>query len=78
VLPALVLIDPRARFLDLPCFVSTGGTPVWWSPSSQRVRLISNGVFLAAPAFIILQPLFFPELIHETVTVELHKKVSIH
>ncbi len=48
------------------------------NPSSQRVRLISNAVFFTALALIVLQPLFFPDLIHETVTIELPKKVSIH
>jgi hypothetical protein len=48
------------------------------SPSSQRVRLISNAVFFTALVLIILQPLLFPGLIHGTVTIELPKKVSIH
>jgi len=48
------------------------------NPSSQRVRLISNAVFFTALALIVLQPLFFPDLIHETVTIELPKKVNIH
>jgi len=47
------------------------------NPSSPRVRLISNAVFFAALALIILQPLLFPGLIHETFTIELPKKVSI-
>jgi hypothetical protein len=48
------------------------------NPLSQRVRLISNAVFFGALALLILQPLLFPGLINETVTVELPKKVSIH
>jgi hypothetical protein len=48
------------------------------NPSSQRVRLVSNGVFFTALALIILQPIFFPGLISETVTLELPKKVNIH
>jgi hypothetical protein len=48
------------------------------SPSSRRVRLISNAVFFTALALIILQPLLFPGLIDETVTIELPNKVTIH
>jgi hypothetical protein len=48
------------------------------NPSSQRVRLVSNAVFFTALALIILQPLLFPGLIHETVTIELPRKVSTH
>jgi len=48
------------------------------NPLSPRVRLVSNAVFFTALALIVLQPLFFPGLINETVTIELPKKVTIH
>jgi hypothetical protein len=48
------------------------------SEHSKPVRLISNAVFFTALALIILQPLLFPGLIHESVTIELPQKVSIH
>jgi hypothetical protein len=48
------------------------------NPSSQHVRLISNALFFTGLVLIILQPLFFPGLIDDTVTIELPKKVSIH
>jgi len=47
------------------------------NPSAQRVRLISNAIFFIALALVFLQPLFYPGLIHETVTLDLPRKISV-
>jgi hypothetical protein len=59
------------------------GCPADHLPLELRRAAISgrggrNGVFFTALALIILQPIFFPGLISETVTLELPNKVNIH